>query len=257
MGGVMRCLVKWWKAPMWWSPSKAWPPATAVFTRMSPWMMSSSKAPPCLTDTTTLSIPGTLWLAADTHLGASTPGTGAAFVSFLHQAADTADTLFLVGDIFDAWLGDDLATGHPPSWLEPILQALQQTSRQIPVYVGRGNRDFLMGESLMRHIGATLLPDHIQLETDAGSVLLSHGDEYCTQDKGYQRFRRMVRSPSLQRWFLNRPLTWRQAIARWARQQSRQSNRGKSGAIMDVTPSAIETALTTSGCALMVHGHTH
>lgn len=220
-------------------------------------MMSSSKAPPCLTDCPALSVSGTLWLAADIHLGASTPGTAEAFASFLRQAADSADALFLAGDIFDVWLGDDLATAHPPSWLEPILHALKRTSRQIPVYIGRGNRDFLMGQDLMRHVGARLLPDCIRLDTDAGSVLLSHGDEYCTQDKRYQRFRRIVRKPSVQHWFLNRPLAWRQAIARWARQRSQQSNRNKSMAIMDVSPAVVEASLAASGCTLMVHGHTH
>lgn len=210
-----------------------------------------------MTDRATLQTPGTLWLAADIHLGADTPGTTAAFASFLHQAADSADALFLVGDIFDAWLGDDLATDHPPSWLQPILLALKATSQQISLYIGRGNRDFLMGEALAQHVGAKLLPDCVRLNTDAGSLLVSHGDEYCTQDKAYQRFRRLVRHPSVQQWFLNRPLTWRQAIANRARQRSRRANLDKPVQIMDVTQEAVTAALAASGCETLVHGHTH
>lgn len=200
---------------------------------------------------------GCVWAASDIHMSAHTPATTRAFLDFLTQAAAHADALFLPGDIFDVWIGDDFALKNPPAWLLPILDALLATSRHTRLYIGRGNRDFLMGHALAQRIGAQLLPDVVQLDTDIGPVLLSHGDEYCTADAAYQRFRRRVRNPQLQRLFLSLGLGLRRAIADWARRRSQHQNRSKPMDIMDVHPDAINQAFRNTGCTVMVHGHTH
>lgn len=221
---------------------------------MCPLKMSSSSTPQSLNS---IRLAGTVWLASDIHLSPHTPATTAAFLDFLDRAAQHADALLLPGDIFDAWIGDDFALDDPPAWLSTVLDALLDTSRQLRLFLGRGNRDFLMGHGLAKRIGAELLPDRVCLETDFGHILLSHGDEYCTADAAYQRFRRIVRKPGIQRLFLALGLGLRRAIADWARNRSRNNNQYKSATIMDVHPDAIHDAFRESGCDTIVHGHTH
>src|SRR5690606_29981531 len=120
-------------------------------------------------------------------------GTAAAFIRFLDRARHDADALILCGDIFEAWIGDDHALHDPPPWLAQALEALRTTAGDIPLWLGRGNRDFLMGPALARHLGAGLLDDEVLLRTAVGTVLLAHGDQYCTDDLEYQRLRRLVR----------------------------------------------------------------
>ena len=201
--------------------------------------------------------PGTLWIASDIHLSDAHPETRQAFLAFLDKASAQADALFLCGDIFDAWIGDDLAIKDPPPWLAEVVQALQRTAGRIPVWLGRGNRDFLIGQALVKHIGARLLPDAALLSTDAGDILLTHGDQYCTDDASYQRFRRLVRCPSIQMVFLWFGLSIRRGIANWARKRSIASNATKSRYIMDVNADAITQAFRQAQVSVMVHGHTH
>ena len=202
-------------------------------------------------------IPGRIWLASDIHLGPDVPATCAAFLEFLDRARGQADALLLCGDIFDAWIGDDLAVLEPADWLAPVLQRLRELGRHMPLWLGRGNRDFLMGRILAEHLGARLLPDVVCMAADCGELLLSHGDEYCIEDRAYQRFRRIVRNPTVQRLFLGLGRGARRAIARWARARSMSANRSKSSRIMDVSPQAVAQAYRRSGVDLMVHGHTH
>src|SRR5690606_14208634 len=175
-----------------------------------------------------LPLAGAVWIASDIHLGPDTPGTARAFHAFLDQACAQADALILCGDIFDAWIGDDFALTSPPSWLAATLAKLGHVSACMPLWLGRGNRDFLIGKALTGRLGAKLLPDRVCLMTDAGKILLSHGDEYCTADRGYQRFRRVVRCPAVQWLFLNLSLPVRRRIASLARKRSMASNRVKS-----------------------------
>lgn len=221
---------------------------------MCPLKTSSSRKQPSLNSVT---LTGTVWLASDMHLGPATPGTRDAFLGFLEQACAQADALFLCGDIFDAWIGDDLALTAPPPWLQEILQAISRASGVLPVWLGRGNRDFLIGPALANHLGANLLDDTICLETSQGRVLVSHGDEYCTADIGYQRFKRIVHTPWIQRAFLSLSLKTRRSIADWARRRSMASHGHKSAEIMDVTPAAVEQTFRRTGAVAMVHGHTH
>lgn len=205
-----------------------------------------------------LVLPGRVWVASDVHLGPDAPATAAAFRNFLEQAALQADTLILAGDIFDAWIGDDVALEPgAPAWLRESLDALRQAAGRIPLWLGHGNRDFLIGQRLLRHLGAHLLPEPVLLETGAGAILLSHGDAYCTADPGYQRFRRIVRTPGVQRAYLALPLRARKGIAAWARGRSMRANQYKTAEIMDVEPGAVEQALRDAGTNTLIHGHTH
>jgi len=165
--------------------------------------------------------------------------------------------VLLCGDLFDAWIGDDEAIRDPAPWLAHVMDALRQTATCIPVWLMQGNRDFLLGSAFAQHVGAHLLCDPVILHTDAGDVLLSHGDRYCTDDHAYQRFRRIVRNPVVQRLYLALGLETRRSIARWARSRSQAAKRTKQNAIMDVNANAIVHALRASGASTMIHGHTH
>ncbi|WP_241048615.1 UDP-2,3-diacylglucosamine diphosphatase [Achromobacter xylosoxidans] len=203
-----------------------------------------------------IALPGPVWLASDLHLGPATPATAEAFLAFLQAAEQEAAALLLPGDIFDAWIGDDVIRAAPP-WLATALAALRTTASRIPLWLGRGNRDFLIGEELAGAVGARLLPEPALLQTDYGDVLLTHGDEFCTDDAAYQQFRQMVRNPQWQAAFLAKTIPERLAMAQQARGESQMANQSKSMEIMDVNAAAVEQAFRDSGVALMVHGHTH
>ena len=199
---------------------------------------------------------GPVWLASDLHLSADTPATQAAFLGFLQRAADEAAALLLPGDIFNVWIGDDVIA-DPPPWLGEALAGMKAAAARLPLYLGHGNRDFLMGKRLVGELGAHLLPDSVLLQTSYGEVLLSHGDEYCTDDVVYQRWRAKIRKPWVQKLFLMRSLAWRLDYARKAREKSMQVKRGTPLEIMDVNQDAVQAAMSESGASLMVHGHTH
>ncbi len=199
---------------------------------------------------------GPIWLASDLHLGPATPATSEAFLAFLQAAEEEAAALLLPGDIFDAWIGDDVIRAAPP-WLATALPALRATAGRIPVWLGRGNRDFLIGEELAAAVGARLLPEPALLQTDYGDILLTHGDEFCTDDAAYQQFRQMVRNPQWQAEFLAKTIPERLAMAQQARGESQMANQAKSMEIMDVNAGAVEQAFRDHGVTLMVHGHTH
>ncbi|AZY49920.1 UDP-2,3-diacylglucosamine diphosphatase [Bordetella avium] len=203
-----------------------------------------------------LVLPGTLWLASDVHLGPATPATAEAFTGFLQAAAEEADALLLPGDIFDAWIGDDVIRAAPP-WLAQALQAIKAVAARIPVYLGRGNRDFLMGQELADALGAQLLPEPALVETDFGTLLITHGDEYCTDDTAYQQFRTMVRDPRWQAEFLAKSIPERLQMAQQARGESMAANQSKSTEIMDVNEDAVAAVFRDTEVAYLVHGHTH
>ncbi|MGY6273297.1 UDP-2,3-diacylglucosamine diphosphatase [Achromobacter denitrificans] len=203
-----------------------------------------------------ISLPGSVWLASDLHLGPATPATSEAFLAFLQAAREEASALLLPGDIFDAWIGDDVIRAAPP-WLAAVLAALRDTAARMPVWLGRGNRDFLIGEELAQALGAQLLPEPALLETDFGPILLTHGDEFCTDDAAYQQFRQMVRDPRWQAEFLAKTIPERLAMAQQARGESQAANQAKSMEIMDVNAGAIEGAFRDTGVRVLIHGHTH
>jgi len=203
-----------------------------------------------------IELDGPVWLASDIHLGQHTTGTAEAFRDFLKLAASEASALLLPGDIFDAWIGDDVAVVAPP-WLAQDLMALKACAAQIPVWLGRGNRDFLMGGALSAGIGAQLLPEQVLVTVAGHTMLLSHGDEYCTDDVAYQQFRAMVRNPAWQSGFLSKSIPERLSLAAQARGESMVANQTKSMEIMDVNADAVAAAIRSAGVSLVVHGHTH
>jgi UDP-2,3-diacylglucosamine hydrolase len=192
---------------------------------------------------------------SDVHLHASLPRTTQAFLDLLQGHARNAQRLYLLGDLFEYWAGDDdLETPYH----RRIAGAIRQVSEAgIVVSWIAGNRDFLVGQTFANSAGLTLLPDP-QVEEIAGQrVVLAHGDAQCTDDHAYMTFRAQVRRPEWQAQFLAQPLAQRKAIIEGMRTGSREAQRNKSYEIMDVNPAAITSLFDTTGAAVMIHGHTH
>ena len=194
-----------------------------------------------------------LLFISDLHLDPSRPAMVRLFLHFLARARGEAQALYILGDLFEAWIGDD-AVGPE----EPALAGLRAFAAAGPgLYVMRGNRDFLMGEDFARMTGATLLPDPTVIGVDGEAVLLMHGDTLCTDDQDYQRFRAMVRDPHWQRQFLSLSVPERIEQARRARSESTGRNSVLEDYLMDVNPGAVEQAMQAHGVRTLVHGHTH
>jgi UDP-2,3-diacylglucosamine hydrolase len=171
--------------------------------------------------------------------------------------AHQPDWLILLGDVFEAWVGDDVLQDHPV-WTSLVSLLHQHSQAGLKIGVVHGNRDFLLGQAFCKRIGARLLSDPFVLTQASGRRwLVSHGDAYCTDDTAYQQFRQMVRDPKWQADFLAQPLPARLAQARALREQSQQEKTQKNMAIMDVNPQAIDQAIVSHGAQGMIHGHTH
>ncbi len=207
---------------------------------------------------TDYTLPGTIWVASDIHLARQVPETCRVFYAFLAEAAEHADALILAGDIFDAWVGDDAVLNAPEPWLQEAVSHLTRTAKAIPLFIGHGNRDFLMGGALADRLGATLLAESTLFHTDAGLVHISHGDELCTHDTAFQRFRKVSRHPLGKRLFLSLPLKLRRMIARRARKTSMHAHGTKPMYLMDVAHESVAQVFRTHPALIhMVHGHTH
>lgn len=191
---------------------------------------------------------------ADLHLCAEEPAITAGFLAFLRRDALKADALYILGDLFEAWIGDD----DPDPLHAEIAAALRVLQQQgIPCYFIHGNRDFLLGRRFAAASGMTLLPEEQVLKLYNKQILIMHGDTLCTDDQGYQRFRRKVHQRWLQRLFLALPLFIRQRIAVKMRAGSKQANSGKESAIMDVNAQAVEETMARHQVNTLLHGHTH
>ncbi len=191
---------------------------------------------------------------SDIHLSQGRPDMTAALVRFLAEDAPGADALYVLGDLFEFWVGDD----DPNPLHREVADAFLALSQQgVPLYFIHGNRDFLLGRQFAKRAGMTLLGDPCVIELYGERVVLSHGDLLCTRDEGYQKFRRITQLKWLRWLFLRLPLSRRQAIAHKMRGQSQMENANKSQIIMDVTPEAVDEMLRQHGCRLMIHGHTH
>jgi len=194
-----------------------------------------------------------LLFIADLHLDPSRPGALVAFLDFLAGPAREASALFILGDLFEAWIGDD---ARPPD--EPVAPALRSLSDNgTKVFLMHGNRDFLMGEAFARDAGARLLAEPTLVTIDGTPTLLEHGDALCTDDHGYQAFRRQVRDPVWQAQFLGLPVAERLAQARAARSRSSGDTAEKAESIMDVNQQAVAERLRTFDARRLIHGHTH
>ena len=194
---------------------------------------------------------------SDLHLQASQAATFAAWQRYM--AATPADALFILGDLFEVWVGDDITLAPGDSdgaFALQCQQVIKSTSKRLPVYFMHGNRDFLLGDDYASGCGMTLLADPTVLDFDGQRWLLSHGDELCLDDVDYQKFRLQVRDPAWQQAILAKPLTERQALARLLRAQS--APRQTSGAsYADVDAPAARAWLQAGNASTLIHGHTH
>jgi len=191
---------------------------------------------------------------SDLHLQADMPHTTAAFLSFLNHQALEAQQLYLLGDLFEYWAGDDdLAS----PFLQRIAQALRAVSDNgVAMFWTAGNRDFLVGQQFARAIGATILPDPFVLTYAGQRYILAHGDQLCTDDLAYQRFRAQVREPEWQAAFLARPLEDRKNMIAAMRAQS-QLHQQQSALISDVNQDAVNRLFEDQQANILIHGHTH
>jgi UDP-2,3-diacylglucosamine hydrolase len=192
---------------------------------------------------------------SDLHLCASRQQINRIFVDFLAGFARQADALYILGDLFEYWAGDD---DLADPFNHEVAQALKAVSaRGVPVRVIRGNRDFLLLERFAAAAGVDLMQDPAVVDLYGTPTLLMHGDLLCTQDWRYQMFRKVVRNRSVQRWFMRLPLNKRKGVIGGARRMSEGEKQAKKTQIMDVTPAAVAEAFRTHGCARLIHGHTH
>lgn len=192
---------------------------------------------------------------SDLHLCAQMPKTAAAFFRFLDQEVANTRQLYLLGDVFEYWAGDDDLDDPFNRKLVDALRAL--ADKGISLYWMAGNRDFLVGEAFAQVAGVTLLPDPYIADIAGQRVLLLHGDAQCTDDKDYMAFRSQVRNAEWQRVFLAKPLTERKALIEGMRAGSREAQREKSMAIMDVNTEEIAKLFHAHEVKIMIHGHTH
>ncbi|MFZ2237255.1 MAG: UDP-2,3-diacylglucosamine diphosphatase [Dokdonella sp.] len=196
----------------------------------------------------------TTLFASDLHLDASRPHITEQFVQFVRDEASKARALYILGDLFEAWIGDDVADPVGDT-VATALAGLHE--RGVPVYLIHGNRDFLLGDGWARRARVTMLSDPSLIDIEGQATLLMHGDLLCTDDIAYQAFRRQVHTPAWQREFLSRSSADRAAFATQARDESRRQTATKDNAIMDVNDDAVRDTMRAYRVTRLIHGHTH
>ena len=193
-------------------------------------------------------------LISDLHLSPERPAVTRAFFAFLHHEARKADALYILGDLFESWIGDD----DPAPLAREVIGELKQLSDSgTQLYFMHGNRDFMIARQFARETGCTIMPEHHLTKLAGQPMLLLHGDTLCTDDVEYQKFRRISRNKIVQFVLRHLPLKKRQKIAANLRRKSMQANANKADNIMDVTPSEVERMMKAYGVKRMIHGHTH
>jgi UDP-2,3-diacylglucosamine hydrolase len=194
-------------------------------------------------------------LISDLHLKPEAPQLAAILGELLRGPAAESDALYVLGDLFEAWPGDD---DLADPFNAPVVAAFRALSeRGIPLHFQHGNRDFLLGDAFAAATGGTLLPEEIVVDLAGTPTLLLHGDQLCTDDVAYQQFRQQVRNPLWQKQMLSQPLRVRKALARQLRGGSDAAKSGKSMDIMDVNGEAVAAAFRRHRVTRMIHGHTH
>ncbi len=191
---------------------------------------------------------------SDLHLQANQPEIGTQFLSFLAGEARGAEALYILGDLFEVWLGDDDPNPYYGE-MKSALRTLIDTG--VPVYFMHGNRDFTIGADFAAETGITILDDPTVVDLYGDQVLLCHGDALCTDDVQYQQIRAMTRNPEWQAMMLAKSIEERIAFAVEARKESMERGESLSDEIMDVNQEAVAAALQEYGVAVMLHGHTH
>jgi UDP-2,3-diacylglucosamine hydrolase len=199
-------------------------------------------------------MPGFTTFISDLHLSPERPAANLAFYRFLREVASQADALYILGDLFEYWAGDD---DLADPFNAQVVDALCALAEAVPVGILHGNRDFLLMQPFAQASGARLLADPTRIDLYGTPTLLMHGDLLCTQDRRYQAFRRIVRNRAVQGAFMHLSLPRRKHIIGGARRVSEGEKQAKQMAIMDVAPEAVEQAFRESGCERLIHGHTH
>lgn len=193
-------------------------------------------------------------LISDLHLAPERPQINTQFKAFVRDIAPAAVALYILGDLFEYWAGDD---DDDMLGMEVAMQLAALARRGTRVHLMHGNRDVLMGQALAARCGAALIDDPLLIDLHGTPTLLSHGDALCTGDAEYQRFRAYARDPANQAKFLAQPLAARREQMRGMRAQSEAAKQQKAEAIMDVAPDAVEDLLRRQGYPRLIHGHTH
>lgn len=196
----------------------------------------------------------TTLFVSDLHIDAARPEISAQFQRFLETDARSADALYILGDLFESWVGDDDPNPH---YAQTKQQLRALVEHGVPVYFMHGNRDFMIGDRFAEETGLILLADPLVQTIHGKDVLLSHGDAYCTDDHQYQAVRRMTRDPAWQAMMLRKSLDERLAFAAQARADSSMHSGELDEKISDVNPQAIRDVMQHHGVQLMLHGHTH
>lgn len=191
---------------------------------------------------------------SDLHLSNQRTDASRLFGQFARSLGRNAEAIYILGDLFDAWIGDDASA---PLVTQDLGTLRELTSRGIPIYVMVGNRDFLMGEGFETATGCQLIEDPMVVNLYGVRTVLTHGDTLCTEDTEYQAFRRQVRDPAWQRAFLAAPPQTRLATAQKLRDESIRRTGAKEAYIMDVTHEAVEALFREYDAQWMIHGHTH
>ena len=195
----------------------------------------------------------TLFLS-DLHIESDKGPIMDSLMRILQNDAQGADAIYFLGDVFEAWIGDDDDCPAADK-MAAVLKALSEKGTGI--YFMHGNRDFLLGNEFASRCGGKLIPDPTVVDLYGQRVVLLHGDSLCTRDSAYMQFRQQVRDPAWQQAFLARPLLERMMVAQQLRQQSQEANSNKASDIMDVTHEEVIKSLIKHDVNLMIHGHTH
>jgi UDP-2,3-diacylglucosamine hydrolase len=192
---------------------------------------------------------------SDLHLSEERAAANERFIGFLEERARSAGALYILGDFFEYWIGDDDLEAPFNAVIAGLLRGL--TRGGVPVYLMHGNRDFLLDAGFCRATGAVLLPDPSVIEVGGERTLLAHGDTLCTDDHDYQAWRRVARSQQWRREFLSKPREERRRMILGLREKSKAVIEAKPADIMDVNDGAVAEALRVHGVRRLVHGHTH
>jgi len=190
---------------------------------------------------------------SDCHLDARRPEVSAALIRFIEARAAGAQRLYILGDLFEVWLGDD----DPADGLQPVIDALHGLAASCEIFFIAGNRDFLLGADFAARVGITLLEEPHRLRLEQAQVVLLHGDTLCTDDHDYQKFRTLVRDPAWISTMLDKSLGERQQLAARLRDDSKTATNQKTSEIMDVNEAAVADCFRANAADVIIHGHTH
>jgi UDP-2,3-diacylglucosamine hydrolase len=191
-------------------------------------------------------------LIADLHLDNNAQKTQL-FVDFCEKKALHAQQLFILGDLFNVWLGDDISLKHHSI----VINALKKLSKKTQIFILRGNRDFLLGKDFEQATGASIINSQYQLRFQSQNYLLTHGDEFCTDDKDYQRFKSIIQNPIMRFILLHTPEKFRQKLGNHLRKKSQKAQQRKTMTIMDVNINTVDKCMKRHPNTHLIHGHTH